>query len=281
MRFKREIEIARRLALEAGALALRERRPGLEVERKEGGEPVTAADRAASALILTGLGGEFSEDAALSEEGVDDLPRRLAAARVWMVDPIDGTLDYIQGRDGFSVMLGLLVEGRPRLGVVHQPATGITYLGVVGEGAWMEAQGGVWPARPARVSTVSDLRQIRLVASKSHRTSAIDRVKSTLGVTDEVNLGSVGLKIGLVAAGERDLYVNPASRSKIWDTCAPEALLHAAGGRITDLHGRPLSYGADLRNQAGIVASNGVLHDAVIEQLRNLFPLPTGGPKGS
>ena len=100
---------------------------------------------------------------------------------------------------------------------------------------------------------------------KTHRTPRVDAVKRALGITDELNIGSVGLKIGLVAENARDLYVYTGGRTKIWDTCGPEAILVAAGGRVTDLDGKPLIYATtDLYNRRGIVASNGPLHDHVI-----------------
>jgi 3'(2'), 5'-bisphosphate nucleotidase len=111
-----------------------------------------------------------------------------------------------------------------------------------------------------------------MVASKSHRTEAIDKVRAELGISDELNVGSVGLKLGLIAEGVRDLYVNPAGHSKLWDACGPEALLAEAGGRLTDLHGAPLDYrGRELGNVRGLIASNGVLHDEVVARLASLF----------
>jgi 3'(2'), 5'-bisphosphate nucleotidase len=123
------------------------------------------------------------------------------------------------------------------------------------------------------VSDVREPAQIRMVASKSHRTEAIDRVRAALGISDELNVGSVGLKLGLIAEGVRDLYVNPAGHSKLWDACGPEAILVEAGGRLSDLRGQPLDYrGAELGNTRGLIASNGVLHDEVVARLGTLFP---------
>src|SRR5581483_6387117 len=110
-------------------------------------------------------------------------------------------------------------------------------------------------------------------ASKSHRDEKIDQVRAALGITDELNVGSVGLKLGLIARGERDLYVNPSGHSKLWDVCAPEAILVEAGGRLTDAHGSPIDYrGKDVRCLDGLIASNGQLHDTVVERLAALFP---------
>jgi 3'(2'), 5'-bisphosphate nucleotidase len=266
--YQAELEAATEIALAAVEVVRSFAGRSLKIESKAGNEPVTAADRAANKLIVERLARAFPGDAILSEELPDDGSRR-GARRVWMVDPIDGTRDFIMGDDGYAVMIGLSVDGRPTLGVVSQPPTSKTYLGVVGEGAWMQTPDG---RVPLTTSTLAAPPGIRLVASKSHRTPRVDAIKRALGISDEMNVGSVGLKIGLVAENVRDLYVYTGGRTKIWDTCGPEAILVAAGGRVTDLDGRPLKYAAeDLYNQRGIVASNGALHDHVIHVIAPLL----------
>ncbi len=264
-----ELLVATGLARAAGKLILRYHGTDVTVDRKAGNEPVTRADREASELIVDGLREAFPEDVLISEEAPDD-ERRLHGGRVWFIDPVDGTNDFIKGRAGFSVMIGLCVDARPAVGVIYQPIGDRMFWAETGGGAWL-AEGG--EPRRLRVSTVSDLDKIRLVASASHRSHQIDDVKNALGISREMNIGSVGLKLGLIAMGEMDLYVNPSSKSKAWDTCAPEALLREAGGKITDLWGEPLHYDrAELHNQRGLLASNGLLHDAVLARLRPLFP---------
>jgi 3'(2'), 5'-bisphosphate nucleotidase len=264
----RELEVAERLARAAGALVLGLRGTGLDVEMKAGNEPVTEADRRASQLILQGLAEAFPDDVHISEENADDL-RRLDAERVWYVDPIDGTKDFIRGHEGFAVMIGMAMAHHPVLGVVYQPVHDRLFR-AVGAEAWFQAPDQ--PLRRLQVSRVVDPSDLRLVASKSDRTRKIDEVKGALGIRDELNLGSVGLKLCLIALAERDLYVNPSSNSKVWDTCAPEVILRAAGGRITDVHGELLRYDhRDVRRRSGLVASNGLVHDEVIARLGPLF----------
>lgn len=271
----REIDVAERLAREAGTLVMRYHGNKLEVERKEGNEPVTIADREASDLIVSGLQTAFPDDVIISEENADDL-RRLEARRVWYIDPIDGTKDFIRGEDGFCVMIGLCVDHRPAVGVVHQPLHDRLFAAAPGTGTWLIAPDQA--PRAVQVSDVAALTEVRLVASKSHRSGAIDQVKSALGVANELNIGSVGLKMALIALGERDLYVNPSSKTSAWDTCAPEALLVEAGGCVSDLKGAPLSYDSrEIHNSGGLVASNGKVHDAAIARLGPLFP---AGPPG-
>lgn len=266
-----ELSIAEAAARRAAAIVLRYYGAGIGVEYKAGDEgPVTRADREANQLLVDELARAFPDDGLLSEEVPDDGAWR-ARSRVWMVDPLDGTKDFIHGRHGFAVMIGLVIDGRPALGVVMQPVTGALFRACAGRGAERVDRDGAVHA--LRVSDVSEIGRIRLVASASHRTEAIDRVRAVLGVQDELNVGSVGLKLGLIAQGERDLYVNPASRSSLWDSAAPEAILVEAGGVLTDLAGRPLDYGGPtLKNSRGLVASNGRVHAEVIERLGALFP---------
>lgn len=268
MTLTRELAIAQAAALEAAALVRTFQGDRIQVDHKAGDEPVTEADRAASALIVDRLRAAFPEDAILSEELPDD-GSRFRSRRVWMVDPIDGTRDFIHGENGYAVMIGLLVDGRPAVGVVSQPPTGLTWLGAVGAGAWKQQPDG--SRQPLGTSSLAEARGIRLVASKSHRTSDVDLFRSALAIEDEINIGGVGLKVALVAEGSRDLYVYPGGRTKKWDTCAPEAILLAAGGRLTDTHGADIVYTEeDLYNRGGIVASNGPLHDVVVKTLSEL-----------
>jgi 3'(2'), 5'-bisphosphate nucleotidase len=262
-----EADAAQRIAVEAAELVRGYHGGQLDVQSKPGNEPVTAADHAASALIVARLRAAFPDDVILSEEVPDDRSR-LGRDRVWMVDPIDGTRDFIMGFEGFVVMIGLAVEGRPRVGAVAHPPTGRVCSGVVGAGAWMTGPDG--SRTPMHTSTIATPPGIRLVASKSHRTARIDAVRKALGIEDELNVGSIGLKMALVAQGTRDLYVYPGSRTKIWDTCAPEAILARAGGRLTDLFGTGVDY-AELRQKRGLVASNGVVHDEVTGKLGPMF----------
>jgi 3'(2'), 5'-bisphosphate nucleotidase len=269
-----EVARASELARAAGALVTAIRDKGMEalaVERKPGDEPVTVADRAANELIVSGLRQHFPSDVIVSEESVAHDRARLTAERVWYVDPIDGTKDFIRGEDGFSVMIGLCVRGRPTMGVVFQPTRDRLYWTTGEGGTWLD-EGGA-PSRRLHVSDVDDDGAIRMVASRSNRGPALDQVKEALAIKDELAIGSVGLKLGLIAAGERDLYVNPWPKCKAWDTCAPEAILVAAGGVLTDTHGEPIRYDEeDLGRRRGLVASNGRIHARVLARLAAITP---------
>ncbi|MDB4957040.1 MAG: inositol monophosphatase [Myxococcales bacterium] len=260
-----ELVCAIDLARAAGAEVVRMRKLAVDVEMKPGDEPVTLADKRASDMILTGLAARFPKDPVISEEAAPT-PEALSAPRVWLVDPIDGTKDYIKGTDGFSVMIGIMRAGRPVLGVVYQPTIDRLFYATP-DGAYVATAKGV---EPLHVSNIADVAAVRFVASASHRSVELDRVKTTLGIDNELNVGSVGVKLCLIALGVRDLYVNPASKTKAWDTCAPEAILHRAGGRLSDLFGAPIDY-HQLGQPSGLVASNRRVHDDVIAKLAPLF----------
>lgn len=256
-----ELPIVEQLVREAGELVRAYYEQGAEVAWKGIDDPVTAADHAANDHLVAGLRRVFPGDGVLSEESVDSR-ERLQRRRVWIVDPLDGTKEFI-GRIGeFSIMVGLAVEGVPVLGVVYQPVADMLYRGVPGQVADVVRGGEV---RPLAVSTQADPARMRLVASRSHRDPLVDAVCRQLGVTQDRPSGSVGLKVGLLATGECDLYVHPSPGLKEWDTCAPDAILRAAGGAISDSWGRPLTYNKpDVRQRQGLVASNGAIHARIV-----------------
>ena len=267
-----ELIAAIELARAAGDVVLKYRGGELGVELKAGDEPVTLADRAASELIVAGLAARFADPIVSEElEMAEGVLQSTIAGRLWLVDPIDGTKDFIRGSEGFSVMIGLLRAGRPVVGVVHQPAVdaphGRTFIATPDGGAHVITSAGVQPLRVSDIAAASDA---RLVASASHRSPDIDKVKTALGIDNEQNVGSVGVKLCLIALGLRDLYVNPVAKTKVWDTCAPEAILVGAGGKLSDLNGAAIDY-TELRQRRGLVASNGRVHTEVVAKLAPLF----------
>lgn len=220
-------------------------------------DPVTAADHAVNAFLVEHLSAAFPSDGILAEESKDN-SERLDKRRVWCIDPLDGTKEFIARNGEFSIMVGLAIDGVAMMGVVYQPIQDFMYSGIRDHGAWMDG-------RPLHGSDIETLADMRLVVSRSHRNPITDAIKGTLGITQERISGSVGLKCGLIARGDADLYLHPAPGTKEWDTCAPEAILTGAGGKVTDCWGRPLAYNQrDVARHGGIVASNGRSHHRVI-----------------
>lgn len=270
--YDRELRLALELAQEAGAAILDVYQGPLDIRQKSGAddrEPVTQADTLANEIIVSRLRQEFPADGILAEESIDTA-HRLDKSRVWMIDPLDGTTGFIDGNGDFAVQIGLTENGECVLGVVYQPLTGVRYRAVRGGGAWIERPDD--EPRQARVSDHREISQMRLAASRSHRSPRMDQVVRALGLQAEVLRGSVGIKVGLIVEQQCDLYVHLSPRTKQWDTCAPEIILREAGGSISDLFGRPLAYNkADLQNRNGVVASNGVAHAQIIAALRPLL----------
>jgi 3'(2'), 5'-bisphosphate nucleotidase len=270
--YDQELRVACELARAAGAAILELYEGPLHIKQKTSAddvEPVTQADTIANEMIVTGLKREFPNDGILAEES-EDTKRRLDKSRVWMVDPLDGTNGFIDGNGDFAVQIGLAEDGQCVLGVVYQPLPGLLYRAVRGEGTWIER-----PQFEPEKAIVSDNRTVsamRLAASRSHRSPRMNRVVSTFGFQEEVQRGSVGIKIGLLIEQQCDVYIHLSSRTKQWDTCAPEVILTEAGGRLSDLFGYPLNYNVpDVQNRNGLVASNGVSHDQIIEMLAPLL----------
>jgi len=247
-----DLAVAARAALVGGVAACAHYDGDLTVEDKGVDDPVTAADHASNRAILEVLGGERPADVVLSEEAPPP-HEDLRHGRMWVVDPLDGTKEFIAHNGEFSVMVGLAVDGAAILGAVYQPAVDRLYAGISAGGAWVVAEAQQTPrASPIRLpSTPGPKHPIRFVRSRSHPDERLARLAAQLGDTEEVISGSVGIKCALVAIGEADLYVHPVPYLKEWDTCAPEAVLRGAGGSVTDCSGRPLRYGKSSPRQLG------------------------------
>ncbi|PNY80046.1 3'(2'),5'-bisphosphate nucleotidase CysQ [Deinococcus koreensis] len=229
-----ELEAATRLALEAGALLLRYLRAGLTVEHKTSADdPVTAADRDASALITAGLAAAFPDDGLLSEEEADS-PARLQQSRVWIVDPIDGTKEYASASPDYCVSIGLCVDGEPVLGVVYAPATDELFSAVVGQGVQKGGQRvNHAPAGSLRPGSW------RIAVSDTE----FQRELSRHDLPGMAPSGSIALKLARIAAGEADATFTMSPRSE-WDIAAGHALLRAAGGELRRRDGAAIRYNA-------------------------------------
>jgi 3'(2'), 5'-bisphosphate nucleotidase len=262
-----ELQFASRLAREAATIVNTFYVGSSEVRYKLDREPVTEADRSANQHIVARVRAHYPDDGILSEESKDDLTR-LERERVWIIDPLDGTKEFIARNGEFSIMIGLAVAGRPTLGVVMQPESGLLYAGAVGLGAWLYEQE---EKIQLRVGHTDKTNRMILVSSRSHRQQITDKIRATLRITSERVSGSVGLKVGLISRQLADLYAHPSPGCKEWDLCAPNALLEAAGGRMTDCWGNPLTYNKrDVRAHNGLIASNGRAHDQIVETVARI-----------
>jgi len=240
---------------------------------EDGGEgPVSAADLAVNRWLLDGLAESFPDVdwTLLSEETAKEQLTQgqpLPGEWLWILDPLDGTKDFLKGTGEYAVHLALVRGRRPVLGVVLLPEADERWIGVVGEGAWCEdRQGG---RSPVRFSERSDLADLILVASRSHRDDRLEQLIAALELGGSKAVGSVGCKVATILRGETDLYVSLSGRSapKDWDMAAPEAVLLAAGGRFTHADLTDLTYNTgDVRQAGCLIASHGKAHVALGER---------------
>jgi 3'(2'), 5'-bisphosphate nucleotidase len=226
------------IARAAGEIAMAVYATDFDVRGKDDASPVTEADERAEALILAGLAQIEPVLPVLAEESVAAGRVPELGSRYWLVDPLDGTREFISRNGEFTVNIALIEEGAPVLGVVLAPATGRLYAGIVGLGAFVEDGGVRMPIACRSVPPEG----LTVLTSRSHGdAAALDTFLAGRPVASRIAIGS-SLKLCLLAAGEADLYPR-LGRTMEWDIAAGQAVLVAAGGRIDDLAGRPLRYG--------------------------------------
>lgn len=226
------------VAREAGRATLRFHGGPLSVERKGDDSPLTAADKAAHTVILEGLRRLTPGLPVLSEESSElDVAARREWGTFWLVDPLDGTKEFIKGSGEFTVNIALVSGTGPVLGVVHVPVTGVTYWGREGAGAFMSQAGQA----PVAIRTrPANLERLVIVASKDHAGPQVEALLKRLTTASTATMGS-SLKFCLVAEGKADFYPRLQPTCE-WDTGAAQCVLEAAGGAVTDTAGRRLVY---------------------------------------
>ncbi len=264
------MSLVRPIAWGAGDILMKYYQEPQDLEIKFKGEEdgnVTSADLAANDFILSQLKQTFGTEnfAYLSEETEDSIDR-LDHEWVWIIDPMDGTSDFIRRTNEFAVHIGLSYRQRPVLGLVATPAQDRLFQGVLGNGAFMETRDGA--KQLIHVSDKVNLDKMVVVASRSHRNYQLESILRQLPKAAEIAVGSIGGKFAAIASGKADVYISVSGKSapKDWDYCAPEIILTEAGGQLTHADLSPLSYNnLELRQWGTIVASNGHCHDRICQ----------------
>jgi 3'(2'), 5'-bisphosphate nucleotidase len=245
------LETALRAAEAGGEAVMRVYAEPFDVTHKDDQTPVTEADFASERVIVAMLTAAFPDIPIVSEETVPEAGFAEPAARFWCVDPLDGTKEFVAKNGEFAVLIALVEDGRPVLGVVHGPALGVTYV-ARGPGTAMRRQGAgrAWEPIRARVPGPAGL---VVVHSRSHENSRrlAEYFQGRL-IRERRQCGSA-LKFGLLAAGEADFYPRFGTTME-WDTAAGQAVLEAAGGHVFDPAGGPLSYGKTGLKNDGFLA---------------------------
>jgi 3'(2'), 5'-bisphosphate nucleotidase len=231
------LDVAVDLAVAAGRAVL-DHYAVTAFERKEDGSPLTLADRAAHRTIQEGLSRATPEIPLLSEESPpEEIARRREWTRFWLVDPLDGTKEFLKKSGEFTVNIALIEGGEPLLGVVHVPVSGLTYFAEKGRGAFVKA--GDAAPRPIRTRALA-AEETLVLASRDHGGPALEAILARVPRARRSSAGS-SLKFTLLAEAKADLYVR-TGRTMEWDTAAGQCVVEAAGGRVTDFAGRRLVY---------------------------------------
>ena len=261
------IEIARELALKASNEVIQLLHQPIHQERKKDRSLVTEADLRSDAVLREGLAKAFPDHAIVSEES--GISGSSGSEWIWLIDPLDGTKAYAKGISGFCVMVGLLKEGRPHLGVVVDPLQNLIYEAVRGEGAYLTSGG---KRSRLQASSRSDFLKMPLVTSTGFPKEVQDRIIARLKSPICEPINSVGIKVGMLVRQEADIYINHHT-VHYWDTCAPQVILEEAGGRFTRLDGKPLKYdlATDHSHNSLTLATNGTRHEELVDLLAEFF----------
>lgn len=226
-----------------------------QIQHKADASPVTAADLAAHQVLAAGLAHLLPECPVVSEEDAGSLAHRCGQGMFWLIDPLDGTQEFIARNGDFTVNIALIENGRSILGVVYAPATDALYWGGSGLGAFRRIDG-----KTVAITVATDTADqcCRVVASRSHLNQTTQSLIDRLGAVNLIQAGS-SLKFCRIAEGAADLYPRLAPTCE-WDTAAAQAVLEGAGGAVLDLQGKPLRYGKpDVINPSFIAARNQAL----------------------
>lgn len=259
-----ELDVAIEAAVKAGDAILEFYDRSYETSTKSDDSPITEADLKSNDIIKKIL--SKTNHIILSEEDKDD-QSRLMKEIIWIVDPLDGTSDFIDKTGEFTVMIALVKNKKPVLGVIGWPTEKTIFAAQVGKGAFRYSN-NKW--EKIHVTDVTELSECRAVGSR-HHLSDIEKVFiKKLGIGEFTSIGS-SLKVGKISSGEAEAYITTTNKMKEWDSAASYCIISEAGGRMTDMHGNDISYNNKIVNhQNGILVTNGLVHEKIINEFKKL-----------
>ena len=259
-----ELDIAIEAAISAGKAILEIYRGSYKTVTKNDDSPLTEADLKSNEIIKKIL--SRTNHFILSEEDKDE-KSRLSREVIWIVDPLDGTSDFIDETGEFTVMIALVKDKKPVLGVINWPTEDTVFVAQKGKGAFRYSKNR-W--EKIHVTGASVLSECRFVGSRHHLSKNEKAFIKKLGVKEFTSIGS-SLKVGKISSGEADAYITTTNKIKEWDSAASYCLIHEAGGKMTDTQGNELFYNNEIVNhQNGILATNGLIHEKIIDEFRKL-----------
>lgn len=259
-----ELDIAIKAAKEAGDAILEIYQRDFDMHTKKDNSPITEGDLKSNEIIKKIL--SETEHVILSEEEEDDLSR-LSKNMVWIVDPLDGTSDFIDKTGEFTIMIALIKNKKPILGVISWPTEKTFFVAQKGSGAFRYSN-DEWCK--ISVTSISELSKCRTVGSRHHLSDREKFFIKKLGIEDFTSIGS-SLKVGKISSGEAEAYITTTNKMKEWDSAASYCIISEAGGKMTDMLGNDITYNnKNVFHQNGILVTNGLIHNKIVEEFKKL-----------
>jgi len=258
-----ESEIALKAAIQGGREIIKVYSKDFSIQLKNDDSPITDADLRSNKIIKEIL--SKTKYQILSEEDKDN-NERLKQNKIWIIDPLDGTTDFVNRTGEFTVMIALVENKKPVLGIIYWPTENTLFVGQKGNGSWQFSNDS-W--KKISVSNISELSKCRAVGSRHHLSEEEKALLNKLQITKFTNIGS-SLKVGKISSGYADVYLTTTNKMKEWDTCASNCIILEAGGKMTDMLGNDLSYNNKIVNHKnGILVTNGLVHDKIVDEYRS------------
>ena len=259
-----ELDIAIEAAQEASNVILEIYQKDYNTFTKTDNSPVTDADLESNKIINKILSN--TKYSILSEEDIDD-QSRLSKDMIWIVDPLDGTSDFIDKTGEFTVMIALIQNKKPILGVIAWPTEKILFVAQKNCGAFRYLD-NKWDK--ISVTKINELPKCRTVGSRHHLSEKEKKFIKKIGIEDFTSIGS-SLKVGKISSGQAEAYITTTNKMKEWDTAASYCIVSEAGGKMTDMLGNDLTYNnKNVHHQNGILVTNGLIHDKIVEEFKKL-----------
>ena len=259
-----ELDIAIEAAQEASNVILEIYQKDYNTFTKTDNSPVTDADLKSNKVINEILSN--TKYSILSEEDIDD-QSRLSKDMIWIVDPLDGTSDFIDKTGEFTVMIALVQNKKPILGVIAWPTEKILFVAQKNCGAFRYSD-NKWDK--ISVTKIDELPKCRTVGSRHHLSEKEKEFIKKIGIEDFTSIGS-SLKVGKISSGQAEAYITTTNKMKEWDTAASYCIVSEAGGKMTDMLGNDLTYNnKNVHHQNGILVTNGLIHDKIVEEFKKL-----------
>jgi len=232
-------------------------------EKKDDDSPITQADIESNKILKEVL--EKTGISILSEEDTDD-KKRLSEEKIWIIDPLDGTTDFVNRTGEFTIMAGLVEKQRSVLGIIYWPIKKKMYLAESGKGAFCHEE--KW--EKIEVSMMSEMQNCHALVSRHHLSEKEKKLLDEMEISVVTSIGS-SLKVTEIASGDAEIYLTTTNKMKQWDTCASNCIISEAGGKMTDISGKEMTYNTEsVQHENGILVTNGLIHQDALDAISRL-----------